>query len=121
MNRRALVEGGPDVNEPTVPAEVRITQLTPGSMRLQVQAGDPGYVLISQNYYPGWMAIVDGRPSPVYRANGWQPAIYVGPGAHSILFLYAPFSLLLALVLSLACVAVLLAALRRLPSNSPPA
>lgn len=116
---RAVVENGPAVSSPAQPQPVSITRLTAGSMRLQARADAPGYLLISQNYYPGWFALVDGRLAPVYRANGWQPAIYLTPGSHSVTFQYVPLPFLAGLLFSLTCVVALLLALRRWPAVVP--
>jgi hypothetical protein len=111
--RQAAVEHGPSASGPDVATPVRVSPLGNGSLWLQVNATGPGYLLISQNYYPGWMAWLDARMAPVYRANGWQPAIYLPAGDHTVLFLYLPLSLLAGLVLSLVCFGALLILLRR--------
>ncbi len=113
--RVAVVEGGEDLSSPVTPGKVRLSEIGPTFMRLQLQSGADGYVLVSQNYYPGWIALVDGRPVSVLRANGWQPAIPVSPGAHSIILLYFPGSFLAGLALSLLCAGLLFLGFARWP------
>lgn len=115
----AVVEGGIEISDAAIPSQVRVSEIGPTTMRLQVQSAAEGYVLIGQNYYPGWTAYVDGRPADVLRANGWQPAIPVSPGAHSITFFYFPGSFLAGLLLSLGCVGLLAFGLARLPREAP--
>jgi len=43
-------------------------------------------------YYPGWRAIIDGTPTPIYRANILFRAIEMPKGKHTVRFEYAPFS-----------------------------
>ncbi len=48
-------------------------------------------VVISDTYYPGWSATVDGQPTPLYMANGIVRGIVVyGRGGHTVEFRYAP-------------------------------
>ena len=115
-DRRAAIEHGPSVSGPDVATPVRVSRLENGSLRQQVNTTGPGDLLISHDDYPTWMAWVDARMAPVYRANGWQPAVYLIAGAHSILFSYLPLSLLAGLALSLVCFGVLMVLLRRAPA-----
>jgi hypothetical protein len=47
------------------------SRFAPGQARIDLSAPAPaGAVLVvSENYFPGWRATVDGRDAPVYRAN----------------------------------------------------
>jgi hypothetical protein len=50
---------------------IKITKFIPGEINMEIFSENPeNYLLfISDNYYPGWKATVDGRETPVYRAN----------------------------------------------------
>lgn len=50
-------------------------------------------LVVADNYYPGWTATVDGRPSPVLRANHTFRGVVVGPGAHEVRFHFRPADL----------------------------
>ena len=41
------------------------------SVRITVDVGEPSFLLLSQTYYPGWRALVDGRRTEVLRADLW--------------------------------------------------
>jgi hypothetical protein len=47
------------------------TDLRPGHASISFSAPAPAgsALVVSENYYPGWSATIDGRPAPVYRAN----------------------------------------------------
>ena len=47
------------------------TEFTPGhaAIALSAPAPDGATLVVSENYYPGWHAVVDGTARPVYRAN----------------------------------------------------
>lgn len=61
-------------------------------IRLDFDAGEGGYLLTSELWYPGWQARVDGRARKLERANGFFQALQLGPGRHEILLEYWPLS-----------------------------
>jgi Bacterial membrane protein YfhO len=75
----------------------------------QVQSPEPGYLVTTDAYYPGWRAYVDGKPAPIYRANLAFRALRIPPGEHRVVYRYQPtwlpFAALLELLSSLAIVA----------------
>ena len=62
-------------------------------IRMTVAAPQPGIVVLSQTWYPGWRAVVDGKPRPLLRVDYGFAGTVVGPGFHSVLFVYEPASL----------------------------
>jgi hypothetical protein len=59
-----------------------------------------GYLLLTDAWYPGWQAWVDGKESPIYRADYMFRAVPLEPGSHTITFEYHPSSLVWGAVLS---------------------
>ena len=49
-------------------------------------------LVLSDSYYPGWTAQVDGAPSPILRANGLYRAVAIPAGRHQVVFEYRPSS-----------------------------
>lgn len=47
-------------------------------------------LVISDTFYPGWKASLDGQQTEIIRANYYFKAIYVPPGRHSIELKFAP-------------------------------
>jgi len=70
----------------TVPVTVRATEPRPGAFRFELAqpAPAPGYLFVSENYYPGWHASVDGRPAPVVRAQVSLMAVPVPAGSRLV-------------------------------------
>jgi uncharacterized membrane protein YfhO len=60
-----------------------------------------GFLYLSDTYYPGWRAYVDGKETKIYRANLAFRAIEVPAGRHTVVFRYIPVSFYLGLVLTL--------------------
>jgi hypothetical protein len=57
----------------------------PEEIVLETDAGDePAIVHVAESYHPWWTAQVDGRPSPLLRAQRSFMAVPVGPGRHRI-------------------------------------
>lgn len=58
-------------------------------------------LVMSENYYPGWKAFVDGKETKIYRANYTFRAITVPQGKHDIKFEYQPESLKTGIMISI--------------------
>jgi uncharacterized membrane protein YfhO len=48
---------------------------------------------LSEIYYPGWRAYVDGHEEELVRANGILRAVRIKAGNHQVEFRYQPYSL----------------------------
>lgn len=58
------------------------------SVEAEVQAAAPSLVVFSQSYYHDWRASVDGRPTPLLRADYAFQAVHVPAGRHEIRLVY---------------------------------
>jgi hypothetical protein len=67
-----------------------ITRYSPESIHLT--ATGPGYLVLTDAYYPGWSAAVDGQPATIHRADIMFRAVVLPPGEHVVEFRYAPLS-----------------------------
>jgi len=52
--------------------------------------GGGGYLVLTDAYYPGWNAYVDGVPAPLYRGDVYFRAVPVPPGEHLVDFRFEP-------------------------------
>jgi len=57
-----------------------------------VTEGD-ALLYVSDAYYPGWKAYLDGKETLIYQANLAFRAVYVPRGAHTVSFFYRPLSI----------------------------
>jgi uncharacterized membrane protein YfhO len=71
-------------------------------MALDVRAASRGLLVLSENYYPGWRAAVNGRPAEIYKVDGALRGVVVPPGSSRVTLDYAPASVYLGGVLTLA-------------------
>jgi O-antigen/teichoic acid export membrane protein len=51
-----------------------------------------GWLVLSDSYFPGWIAQIDSADTPLYRADYNFRAVYVPAGAHTVRFKYSPVS-----------------------------
>jgi hypothetical protein len=68
-----------------------LTRYDPQDVAMTVPASSPGgLVVLTDQWYPGWTATVDGRYAPILRVDTALRAVAVGPGSHTIEYRYAP-------------------------------
>jgi hypothetical protein len=81
-------------------------------LSLLVSARENSLLVVSDTYYPGWKAFVNGEETKIYRADYAFRAIPLDAGTHRVEFIYDPISLKLGaggtLVGSIGCVVLLL-------------
>ena len=79
--------------------------------RVEIATDSPrdGFLVFSDTYRPGWSASVDGRSTPILRAQTAFRAVRVPAGAHRVLFLYRPGSLRVGAAVSLLALGILAA------------
>ncbi len=70
-------------------------------LHLRVKAKENALLVLSDTYYPGWKAFVDGEEVKIYRANYNFRAIPLKPGGHEIKFVYNPISFKIGMLMSL--------------------
>lgn len=62
------------------------------AFELSVDAGEGGYLLLSEIAYPGWRAEDGGTPVEIHRANAIFQVVRLGRGRHDLRFRYRPAS-----------------------------
>ncbi len=72
----------------TPKAEVKVTRYAPHRIDLSVSNQQPGFLVLSEMYYRGWEATVDGQRVPVERVNYNLRGIELPPGNHNVEFTF---------------------------------
>jgi uncharacterized membrane protein YfhO len=70
-------------------------------------------VIISQTFYPGWRASVDGRPAKLYQADGFLDGIAVPAGKHVVTLSWRPWTVFTGAALSTISAILLILCYRR--------
>jgi len=97
-----------DESDGSVPA--RFERDEPNHVTLTVVAGSPGTLVLTDSYYPGWRAWVDGERRPINQANHAFRGIPIPSGRHEVEMRYEPGSFRVGLFVSLAALSALVAA-----------
>jgi hypothetical protein len=90
-------------------SQVRITRYEPNRIELATSNPNAGFLVLSEVYYEGWEALVDGNPTKIYRTNYTLRGVTVPAGDHKVEFIYRPQSLRQGAVYSALGVMILLA------------
>jgi hypothetical protein len=84
-----------------------------GNERVVISTSSAGrsFVVLADQYYPGWKVFIDGRESRVWKANGVLRGVVVPGGEHEVVFEYSPLwlwaSILAALVIAAAAFTII--------------
>ena len=97
----------------------QVVHYAPEQVEIEVNSKAPGYVVLTDAWYPGWEAAVDGEPAPVYRADLFFRAVAVPAGNHHVVFTFRPRSVGIGVGISLAALAGLIALAAGALSKAP--
>ena len=89
------------VNQATIAADTR------NLVVIATESENGGLLVLADNHYPGWSAMIDEQPVEMLRANYTMRAVKVPPGKHVVYFEFDPPILKLATYVSLASAAVI--------------
>lgn len=76
-------------------------------VNVEVESQDGGMLTLADNYYPGWHVFVDGEESPLLRTYTTLRGVEVGPGHHSVVFVFSSWMFWTLLSVSNSLLAVL--------------
>ncbi len=89
----------------------------PDDVAVIAELEKPGWLVLLDNYFPGWKAEADGAPARILRADYAFRAVALSAGSHRVLFRYRPESFSWGIAVSLAALAtaavIALTAIRR--------
>jgi len=103
--------------------EARVIALETSLNRItaRITADSDCLLVLSDSYYPGWKATVDGKEMKIYRANLLFRAIRIPAGASEVVFKYRPWSFhsgaLISLFSGLVCIGIFIGSRQRSEKN----
>ena len=80
--------------------KVEIVKYNNNSIYLQINLPEQKFLFMSESYYPGWKAYIDGKKAHIYRANYAFRALLLKPGEHKIEFVYDPWTFKVGLIIT---------------------
>jgi len=97
-----------DTNHST--SRVEIVHYSNNEVQLNVSTAGSGVLVLSDTYFPGWKAELDGTEVPILKANLCMRAVVVPPGRHDLRFAFRPRSFTVALLITGASMVMFIAA-----------
>jgi hypothetical protein len=102
FQRLAYMSGPPPSLEPCpAPDDVALTGRSTDRVVIHATMSCRGMVLLSDVFFPGWRAEVDGHVTPIYQVNEAMRGVIVPRGDHTITMRYRPVSALAGALLTL--------------------
>ena len=109
--RRATVVEGREarLDGPATIEAVERTSESPERLRFEIAPVRPAVLVVTDSWYPGWRAWVDGVESPILRVNGLFRGVPVGAGAQRVEMRFEPWTFRAGAALSLVAAAAVTA------------
>lgn len=70
--------------------EAEVVFQTNNEMTIRATLDTPGLLVVSEQDYPGWEALVDGSPTHIYTADGMFRVVALESGSHTVEFRFRP-------------------------------
>jgi hypothetical protein len=81
---------------------VKVVSLEETRVELQTQASAPAFLVLSDVFYPGWRATIDGKRTPIFQTNYIQRGVKLPAGEHMVRFEFHPLSFKLGVGITMA-------------------
>jgi uncharacterized membrane protein YfhO len=93
-------------NGPSPVYKIDMTEYTPNRIKMMVNTGRPGLLVLSNAYYPEWRSKINGSAEKVYRVNYDAMAVKVDSGTSTVEFYYSRTVTYLSIMTSILAFAV---------------
>ncbi len=87
---------------------VQVTSFSANRITLNAVSQTRSYLFLSEAYYPGWKAYVDGIEKPIFPADYAFRCIAIDPGEHKVEFRYQPISIKIGGIISQRTISIIL-------------
>ena len=89
-----VIEGTPVPPAGPAPSSsaAKVVDNSTETVTIHAVARRPGYLVLDDSAYPGWVATLDGRPASWHPANENFRAVAIPAGRHTVVFSYRPAS-----------------------------
>jgi hypothetical protein len=94
LRNRPVIEGAPPPSTagPQSSSEASVVDNSTDTVTVHAVARRPGYLILDDSAYPGWVATLDGRAASWHPANENFRAVAIPAGRHTVIFRYRPAS-----------------------------
>ena len=88
--------------------KVNLIEYSPNKINFSVDTQSNNILFLSDSFFPGWKAYVDGKETKIYRANYAFRSIFVPSGKHTVMFSYNPKSFYIGTSVALVTIMVIM-------------
>ncbi len=108
LRNTVILEKNPDgfSSSDIFSGSVSVLKYTPNKITVQTNSNSNSILFLSDNFYPGWKAYVDGQKKEIYRADYAFRAVIVPSGTHKVVFEYKPESFYIGILTSLSALLI---------------
>ena len=94
IKKTVVLEEDPGINikNQGVYKEATIDYYSPHKITIGVDMDNPGFLVLSEAWYPGWKAYDNNKEIKIYRADYILRAVYLEEGTHKVDFVFEPKS-----------------------------
>src|SRR5262249_51782829 len=71
----------------------RVDEYSADTVRVQTQASADAWLVLSDTFYPGWNATIDGQPAQLLRGDVLFRVVPIPAGEHEVVFRFDPPSI----------------------------
>lgn len=83
-------------------AQAKVVKLSDMQIEIKTNSSSAAFLVLSDIYYPGWQARIDGKPTKIFQTNYVLRGVQVPVGEHAIKFEFKPVSFHIGAGISLA-------------------
>ena len=95
LRKVAIVTDAIDGLDPNASGTARIVNYVSNKIDIDVVTTGKSFLVLTDNFYPGWKAYIDGKPAKIYKANYSFRGVVVPKGKSRVEFSYIPQSFLI--------------------------
>jgi hypothetical protein len=99
--KTVILEKDPAIKQTESNGAAKIIKYTPNEVDIDANSDKAGLLVLTDNYYPGWKASVNGKPTEILRADYTFRAVPIPKGKSDIKIYYSPESFRWGAILSL--------------------
>lgn len=101
LRRSVVLEKNPKIQKSdNLEGNAIITNYSPNHLEIKTKSNKDSVLVLSDNYFPGWKAKVNGKPVEIMRANFAFRSISIPKGESEIEFYYLPDSFRFGVIIS---------------------
>lgn len=101
----------PNVSLEKSKSMVSLTEYRNSYVKIYAETKGNALLVLSDAYFPGWKALVDGKETEIYKTNIALRGVFLEEGSHVVEFIYRPLQLFIGALISTVTFFVLLVAL----------